>query len=189
MTGDVDRLPSDLPVVPMQVSIRDIIALGLMIGMTITLADRDDLEMSGPSGFIKSSSHPLLGRPIHFSAFSKAPRSFHKGLRSGEIGKSWLHRLKGIASVANKPCSEQKRQYYEQIGRRWRDNQTRFLQYAAPEEAPPQGPNHEALKEVHVVFATGDDGKDTRLVHIDKCQTWEACNEALTTRLMLIMIS
>jgi hypothetical protein len=106
MTGDVDRLPADLAVVPLQVGIRDIIALGLMIGMTITSADRDDLEMSGPSGFTKSSSHPLLGRLIHFSAFSTAPRSFHKGLRSRDISRSWLHRLKGIGTIANKPYTE-----------------------------------------------------------------------------------
>lgn len=70
MVGDVDRLPADLPVVPMQVSLRDVVALGLTTGMSLQVADEDFIEMSGPSGFIKSSDHSLLGRLLHFTAFS-----------------------------------------------------------------------------------------------------------------------
>jgi hypothetical protein len=35
----------------------------------------------------------------------------------------------------------------------------------------------EALKGVHVVFATGEDGNDRHLVRIEKCQTWEVSNQ------------
>lgn len=95
MAGDADRLPADIPVVPMQVSLRDIIALSLMIGMKIQAVSEDHIEMSGPFGFIKSSSHPILGTLIHFSAFSTTPHI--KGLKTGDISKSWLRRLTGIA--------------------------------------------------------------------------------------------
>ncbi|KAF3076385.1 hypothetical protein CFAM422_001472 [Trichoderma lentiforme] len=124
MAGDADRLPADIPVVPMQVSLRDIIALGLMIGMKIQAVSEDHIEMSGPFGFIKSSSHPILGSLIHFSAFSTTPHI--KGLKTGDIGQSWLRRLTGIASVANQQFEEPKRHYYASLMMRWRTNSTRI---------------------------------------------------------------
>ncbi|QYT02235.1 hypothetical protein H0G86_009241 [Trichoderma simmonsii] len=167
MAGDADRLPADIPVVPMQVSLRDIIALGLMIGMNIQVVSHDYIEMSGPFGFIKSSSHPILGTLIHFSAFSTTPHI--KGLKTGDISKSWLRRLIGIASVAKQQLEEPKRRSHAAAMMRWRTNSTR---------APLRFKNLNSYKrweggevgESQLKFVDLEGKEHT--VPADKCSTW-----------------
>ncbi|KAI4182010.1 MAG: hypothetical protein L6R41_006268 [Letrouitia leprolyta] len=59
MLHDADRLPSDLHVVPMQVSLRDVIAFGLLMGMSVTESERAPLEMTGPSSSITNNRSDL----------------------------------------------------------------------------------------------------------------------------------
>jgi hypothetical protein len=61
LEGDADHCPAELPVVPMQVSMRDIIVLALMSGMRITDASfsRELLLMQGPPGTIARHNSPL----------------------------------------------------------------------------------------------------------------------------------
>ncbi|KAI0874973.1 hypothetical protein GGS24DRAFT_489656 [Hypoxylon argillaceum] len=164
--GDVDRLPSDLTVVPMQVSLRDAIALGLMIGMTIVTVSNSALEMSGPSGVIKSSEHPLLGRLLHYTAYTVAPRSI-KGLLTGKISRSWLQRLEGIATIAMQQYEEPKRRYYEVIGMRWRTNAQRLPQFRDAE-------SDESEDEVVPQLTFTDVGGKSHTLSADECETWEA---------------
>lgn len=54
---DADRCPSDLPAVPMQVSMRDVIVMALMTGMECSNAsfNQKSLHMQGSAGIITSS--------------------------------------------------------------------------------------------------------------------------------------
>ncbi|KAK4085170.1 uncharacterized protein Triagg1_160 [Trichoderma aggressivum f. europaeum] len=165
MAGDADRLPADIPVVPMQVSLRDIIALGLMIGMNIQEANDDYIEMSGPFGFIKSSDHPILGRLIHFSAFSTTPHI--KGPKTGDISKSWLRRLIGIASVANQQFDGPKRRSHASAMMRWRTNSTRIPLIF--EDSDTRGKGEEA-GELQLKFVDLEGKEHT--VPADECSTW-----------------
>ncbi|GAP93098.1 hypothetical protein SAMD00023353_10400240 [Rosellinia necatrix] len=164
--GDVDRLPSDLTVVPMQVSLRDAIALGLAVGMTIVTVSNTALEMSGPSGVIKSSEHPLLGRLLHYTAYTMAPRSI-KGLSTGEISRSWLRRLEGIATIAMQQYEEPKRRYYEGIGMRWRSNSQRLPQFRRAE-------SDESEDEVVPQLTFTDISGESHTLSANECDTWEA---------------
>ncbi|KAI0465550.1 hypothetical protein F4859DRAFT_377378 [Xylaria cf. heliscus] len=164
--GDVDRLPSDLTVVPMQVSLRDAVALGLMIGMTIVNVSQNDIEMSGPSGVIKSSEHPLLGWLLHYTAYTMAPRSI-KGLVTGKISMSWLHRLEGIATIAMQQYEEPKRRYYESIGMRWRSNAQRLPQFRHVE-------SDESEDDVVPQLTFTDVGGKSHTLSANECETWEA---------------
>ncbi|KAK3295116.1 uncharacterized protein B0H64DRAFT_138505 [Chaetomium fimeti] len=170
MMGDVDRLPADLPVVPMQVSLRDVIALGLMTGMSLQAAGGDFIEMSGPSGFIKSSDHPLLGRLLHFTAFSADLRST---LLKGDINKSWLRRMEGIASVANQPFDKAKRRYYEVIGMRWRTHSTQ-LPYKPETDSENEAPEEEKIL-LPFIDLKGVEHK----IPADKCESWDALLQTL----------
>lgn len=165
MVGDVDRLPADLPVVPMQVSIRDVIALGLMTGMSLQTADGDFIEMSGPAGFIKSSDHPLLGRLLHFTAFSADLRST---LLKGDISKSWLRRMEGIASVANQPFDKDKRRYYQGLGMRWRTHSTQL-----PYKPAKDSENEASEEEEGILLPFVDlEGTEHR-IPAEMCETWD----------------
>ncbi|KAL9025842.1 MAG: hypothetical protein Q9196_005401 [Gyalolechia fulgens] len=177
---DTDRLPSDLHVVPMQVSLRDVIAFGLLIGMTITASERESLEMTGPSGGITSSMHPLMGRLIHFSAFATTPRSFYKGLRNGDISRSWLYRLQGVATVANRSYNEPKRKYYEGLGSNWRMSRAKLLTNAIPNAIPNVAAQEKTNDDsVQIVFVDMAGAKHS--VPADQCQTWVATKDYLET--------
>lgn len=172
MRGDVDRIPSDLCVVPMQVSLRDVIAFGLMIGMTISSRYPDNIEISGPSGSMISSNHPLLGKLVHFSASSTLPPSILRGPRKGDISRSWLHRLKGVAMVAQRSFPEAKRRYYEQLGLQWREHRRRFLQHISPSAAfSPEAAT--APEQRPLVFI--DMANQEHLVPISQCGSWQVC--------------
>lgn len=65
VTGDADLCPSDLPVIPVEVSLRDIIVVALMNGMRVTYASlypAKVISMLGPPGSISCAEHPILGK-------------------------------------------------------------------------------------------------------------------------------
>lgn len=168
MAGDADRLPADIPVVPMQVSLRDIVALSLMIGMKIQAVSMDHIEMSGPFGFIKSSSHPILGTLIHFSAFSTTPHI--KGLKTGDISKFWFRRLIGIASVAKQQFDEPRRRSHAAAMMRWRTNSTRTPFRMEDLDSDKMG-KWEEVGESQLKFVDLE-GKE-HIVRADECSTWQ----------------
>ncbi|KAK0620582.1 hypothetical protein B0T14DRAFT_234406 [Immersiella caudata] len=176
LTGDVDRLPADLPVVPMQISVRDLIALGLTTGMSLQYASGDHVEMSGPSGLIKSSDHPLLGKMVHFTAFSAAPRGALKGLLNGDISKSWLRRLQGIASVAKQEYDIPKRRYYESLALRWRTYAHQLPQRRDSVSASEAGPD----EVTHLRFVDMQGAEHA--VPADECETWELLTQTLEAK-------
>jgi len=65
--GDADRCPPDRPVVPMQISLRDIIVMAFKVGMEVTSAafGVKMISMQGSAGTITSAQHPILGSLIH----------------------------------------------------------------------------------------------------------------------------
>ncbi|KAK4443618.1 hypothetical protein QBC34DRAFT_416673 [Podospora aff. communis PSN243] len=176
LTGDVDRLPADLPVVPMQISVRDLIALGLTIGMSLQYANDDHVEMSGPSGMIKTSDHPLLGKMVHFTAFSAAPRAALKGLLSDDISRSWLRRLQGIVSVAKQEYDVPKRRYYESLALRWRTYAHQLPQRR--ESMSASDDNADQSTRLRFVDMAGKEHS----VPADECDTWELLTKTLEIR-------
>jgi hypothetical protein len=114
VNGDADRCPSDLPVVPMQVSMRDIVAIALMTGMTCNDAsfEKKTLAMEGFAGAITSSWHPILGALIHFT-----PRNSNRpqGLRIGDgsVHPNWMVRMWDVIVVAGRQYTPWERRYYE----------------------------------------------------------------------------
>lgn len=104
--GDADRCPSDLSVVPMQVSLRDIIVMGIMAGMTVSRADinTDLLSMTGCAGSITSSRHPILGSIIHFNP-TNINTNFGWRIRHGRIDRLWVRRMEGKVPIANQSYS------------------------------------------------------------------------------------
>lgn len=111
---DADRCPSDLPVVPMQVSMRDIVIIALMTGMRCTNASFEgkSIAMDGEAGAITSSWHPMLGSIIHFS-----PRNSHRPvgirLRGGKIDPAWMARTWGVVTVAGRKYDARDRKSFE----------------------------------------------------------------------------
>ena len=100
--GDADRCPSDLSVVPMQVSLRDIIVMGIMAGMTVSRANikYNTLSMAGCAGSITSSRHPILGSIIHFNPTNVNTR-FGWRIRHGRINQLWVRRMEDEVPIAN----------------------------------------------------------------------------------------
>jgi len=91
--NDIDRCPSDLPTVPMQLSARDVIIVGLTIGMKCTEASfiAKTLCMQGAAGIITSSQHPILGPLLHFTPGNMDV--FHGIVDTGTISRQWLIRV------------------------------------------------------------------------------------------------
>ena len=181
--GDMDRVPSDLCVMPMQVSLRDVIALGLMLGMTINSAGNDHLEMTGPRGSITSSKHQVLGFLIHFSSISAGTSLKSNAQRSGNVNKSWFYRLQGIATIAQKPYTEDARNYYQRLGLHWRDYRQKLL---TRESAKPQSEQPGRGREEKPFNLTFIDIENNRhIVSASKCGSWQVsslwtlflCNE------------
>ena len=71
---DADRVPPELPNIPVPISLRDVILMALTIGLDCTEAcfTRRSLAMQGDSGVITSSNHPILGLVIHFAPHSQS---------------------------------------------------------------------------------------------------------------------
>lgn len=122
--GDADRCPSDLPNVPMQVPLRDIVILGLQTGMKITSPYVDietgKFSMVGPAGSIMCSKHPILGSLLHF-----APSGFHAGHSSlvnrdqRKINKLWVLRAKNGVPVAGRAYDRSERAHLNQLDGKW----------------------------------------------------------------------
>ncbi|KAI4236061.1 MAG: hypothetical protein LQ349_002785 [Xanthoria aureola] len=111
--GDVDRCPSDLSNVPMHVSLRDIVVLGLMMGMRIS-SRRVDIEvgqfsMVGSVGYITCSKHPILGSILHFTP-SNMDATFGFG-GSQRIMDLWVLRLQGSVPIAGRAYDATERSY------------------------------------------------------------------------------
>ncbi|RJE25810.1 hypothetical protein PHISCL_01856 [Aspergillus sclerotialis] len=120
--GDADRCPSDLPNVPMPMSMRDIAAMALMAGMKCTQAsfESKSLSMQGAIGTITTSQHPLLGPILHFAPRNlsgKAPRD--PRLSDGAISPSWMARTWGDAVVAGRHYSLSERRQVEKDEAAW----------------------------------------------------------------------
>lgn len=128
LDGDADHCPTELPVVPMQVSMRDIIVLAIMSGMRVTDASftRKVLMMQGPPGTISSAAHPILGTIIHFT-----PRNLsgnHGVTVTGKISSSWVQRLWGDCTVAGTSITPFDRDHIEFSDGKW---SKRILNYAS----------------------------------------------------------
>ncbi|KAL8666379.1 MAG: hypothetical protein Q9168_007489 [Polycauliona sp. 1 TL-2023] len=124
--GDADRCPSDLPNVPMQISLRDVVVLGLMIGMRISNARENyseveisQLSMLGGAGHITFAKHSILGIILHFTP-SNVDSSFgFPGCFTATVQKLWLLRLKDCVPVAGRAYKRRDREYLDDIDERW----------------------------------------------------------------------
>lgn len=118
--GDADRCPTDLPVVPMQLSMRDVITIAMMAGMECTDVSyqQQSLSMQGCAGTITSSRHPILGALIHFAP--KLPHERH-GFRTndGTVHPQWMARMRDIILVAGLQYNMRDRKHCEEDEGDW----------------------------------------------------------------------
>lgn len=118
--GDADRCPTDLPVVPMQLSMRDVITVATMAGMECTdfSYQQQSLSMQGSAGTITSSRHPILGALIHF-----APKLLYEkhGFQTsdGTIDPQWVARMRDIITVAGQQYNMRDRKHFEEDEGHW----------------------------------------------------------------------
>lgn len=118
--GDADRCPADLPVVPMQLSMRDVVVVAIMAGMDCTDVSfqSQSLSMQGEAGTITSSRHPVLGSLIHF-----APKQAlgNHGIRAknGTVNPQWVARMVGSISVAGCKYDLRDRKHFEEDESSW----------------------------------------------------------------------
>ena len=127
--GDADRCPSDLSVVPMQVSLRDIIVMGIMAGMKVSNADLEtgSLSMVGSAGSITSSKHPILGSIIHFNP-TNVDALFGWRIRHGSIDRLWVGRMKDKVPIAGRLYNWRDRDHIETYDGRWMGENSQSLQ-------------------------------------------------------------
>jgi hypothetical protein len=105
---DADRCPSDLVTVPMQVSMRDVVAMALMSGMEVISASfsRRVVAMHGSVGSLTNAQHPVLGPLLHFLPRSskemetRTAFGYAVGQHRGFIDVYWLARAMGASDVA-----------------------------------------------------------------------------------------
>ncbi|KAI8945048.1 hypothetical protein F4801DRAFT_569641 [Xylaria longipes] len=123
---DADRCPSDLISVPMQVSMRDIVIMGLMAGMELTSASFDDksISMQGAAGTLTSSNHAILGPILHFTprnVETSLPMVFGDRIRDvyGKINKFWMVRTWDTCSVAGSFYNFSRRRTVRRLDDRW----------------------------------------------------------------------
>ncbi|KAF1815781.1 hypothetical protein P152DRAFT_446800 [Eremomyces bilateralis CBS 781.70] len=137
VTADADRVPSDLNTVPMLVSMREIIIMGLMAEMEVTKFSFSTrlLAMQGTIGSISSSHHPTLGLVLHF-----APRPLRNGkhqreraltpsLWRGYVSRWWLVRTWDSVAVAGKHYDSHRRRTSRKLDKRWRRDNLRNAEY------------------------------------------------------------
>ena len=127
--GDADRCPSDLSVVPMQVSLRDIIVMAIMAGMKVSNADLEtgSLSMVGSAGAITSSKHPILGSIIHFNP-TNVDAFFGWQIRHGSIDRLWLGRMKNQVPIAGRLYDWRDRDHIETYDGPWMRESPQGLQ-------------------------------------------------------------
>ncbi|PQE07251.1 hypothetical protein CJF31_00004971 [Rutstroemia sp. NJR-2017a BVV2] len=123
---DADRCPSDLVSAPMQVSMRDIIIMGLMAGMGITSASFNEksVSMQGAAGTITTSKHAVLGPILHFTPRNtdENPISafgYSFGHRRGFVDGYWLVRTWGVCCVARRYFNWKSRRTARRLDDRW----------------------------------------------------------------------
>ncbi|KAL8709879.1 MAG: hypothetical protein Q9220_005495 [cf. Caloplaca sp. 1 TL-2023] len=118
--GDADRCPSDLPVVPMQLSMRDVIVVAMMAGMECTdiSFQSQSLSMQGDVGTITTSRHPVLGALLHFAP--KQNLEDH-GIRTskGRVNDGWVARMLDIVTVAGQRYDLRDRKHFEEDEGSW----------------------------------------------------------------------
>jgi hypothetical protein len=120
LAGDADLCPSDLPVIPIQVSLRDVIVLAFTNGMAVTYAcpyPTKVISMQGPPGFLSSAEHPILGTIIHFTA-QRVNGNYGITL-NGKINAGWMHRLVADCRVAGSDFTPFERDYIERSEGLW----------------------------------------------------------------------
>lgn len=123
---DADRCPSDLVSAPMQVSMRDIIIMGLMAGMEVTSASfgEKSVSMQGAVGTITSSKHAVLGPILHFT-----PRNtdggpaytfgYPFGHVRGFVDRYWIARTWDVCCVARRYLGWRARRTARRLDDRW----------------------------------------------------------------------
>jgi len=123
---DADRCPSDLVSAPMQVSMRDIIIMGLMAGMEITSASFDEksVSMQGAVGTITSSKHAVLGPILHFTPRNtdEGPAytfGYPLGYERGFVDGYWIARTWGVCCVARRFFDWRARRTARRLDDRW----------------------------------------------------------------------
>ncbi|KAL9082625.1 MAG: hypothetical protein Q9159_006282 [Coniocarpon cinnabarinum] len=94
---DADRVPPELPNIPVPISVRDVIIMAFSIGLDCTEADftRRALTMQGDAGVITSSNHPVLGLLVHF-----APKLHLNEHPQPKHWRHWIARMFGGVPVA-----------------------------------------------------------------------------------------
>ncbi|KAI4152782.1 MAG: hypothetical protein LQ341_000647 [Variospora aurantia] len=118
--GDADRCPSDLPVVPMQLSMRDIVVMAVMAGMECTDVSfkAQSISMQGDAGTITSSRHPVLGALVHFAPKQHFEQYGMQALNS-KVHPDWLARMLDVVAVAGRRFDLQDRKHYEDDEGNW----------------------------------------------------------------------
>ncbi|KAK4163207.1 hypothetical protein QBC43DRAFT_320176 [Cladorrhinum sp. PSN259] len=124
---DADRCPSDLVSAPMQVSMRDVIVMGLRAGMEITSASFEgkSVEMQGEVGTITSSKHAVLGPILHFNPrrTTGIDDDVNPQHHRGFISVCWLARTWNVCSVAGRPFNRAARRTARRLDDRWISDQ------------------------------------------------------------------
>ena len=118
--GDADRCPADLPVVPMQLSMRDVIVAAITAGMDCTDVSfqSQSLSMQGDAGTITSSRHPVLGALIHFAP--KQPYDDHSlRVHSGAVSPDWVACMVDTVTVAGCRYDARDRRHFEEDESSW----------------------------------------------------------------------
>ena len=120
LDGDADRCPSDLPTVPMQLSMRDVIVVATMMGMECTdiSFQSQSLSMQGDAGTITSSRHPVLGALIHFAP-KQAFDNHGIQAQGGAINSDWVARMLDIITVAGQSFDLRDRKHFEEDEGSW----------------------------------------------------------------------
>ena len=118
--GDADRCPLDLPVVPMQLSMREVIVTALMSGMECTDISfkSQSLSMQGDAGTITSSRHPVLGSLIHYAP-RRALESHGFQALGGTVQADWIARLVDVVTVAGYRYDCRQRKHHEEDEVAW----------------------------------------------------------------------
>ena len=118
--GDADRCPADLPVAPMQLSMRDVIVAAITAGMDCTDVSfqSQSLSMQGDAGTITSSRHPVLGALIHFAP--KQPYDDHSlRVHSGAVSPDWVACMVDTVTVAGCRYDARDRRHFEEDESSW----------------------------------------------------------------------
>lgn len=154
---DADRCPGDLPNVPMQVSMRDVIVLAIFAGMKCVMADFKgrNIMMHGKEGTIMTSQHPVLGPVLRYTDRAKTQSSCapfpYLGRRTGyAITTVWIVRASGRCHVVRSAFDTRQRRIVQKRDGTW----IRYTRGATPttrEATHVPDPKHERRPRYKVV--------------------------------------